>query len=664
MQTRFSSFLNIRSPYVAPSESRRTELRHSSFAPISRLQMNLDQPLTNQPYGAYIPPHSRLHSSYVAQSLANQANTRPFYVRPNTSLAFRRYEQAINPPTINQPINQFAYSRVQPHVTRPTYISSTRSPAFRRYEQAISPPTVNQPINQFDYSRVQPHVNRPTYISSTRSAAFRRYEQAISPTATNQSSSRFMSSNSSTQSSVPSYSIRSAYATRSGNSSSSTMPVHAATPNLVKVLSQYKKLPDGEQNVKTTAKLNFLIALSRSWFLIRNKLKLPQSNNETKLKDDINLMLETAAACYKGKETGFEEEAENTFAPIFNQLDNILALMETHNIRFSEECLNRFVKSLSAEPLTPDPAPIPAVTPVIARPLPAPMPPIPAQHDPQADVLAQVAAPAIIFPIQADLPEPDQAGAAAQIDNLQLPAGATAQVAIPEGATAIDDHSQFTSMLLKYIDDYNGSMDRDLNRLNYDITINGRNVFSTSTVFMPTFTKIKLTHKEGARKESNTLDPLEYIRITKEQALAKLKNACSPLQYELVKQLACQNLVTLALNYEELIEKEGVENKSVIKDLLGLELGNIITSRININSDTETKTVTLNISFDNHAIAKDPNMAEKVKTLLGIIPLTPGQTHVATHEYQVNISLQIMHNGIVNCQKLEAIKGKQIIDLN
>lgn len=587
MQTHFSRFLNIRSPYVAPSESRRAELRHPSFAPISGLQMNLAQPRTNQPYGSCIPQHSRLHSSYVAQSLANQVNTRPTYIRPTTSLAFSRYEQAINPSAVNQPTNQFTYSRT--------------------------------PLK----------ANKSTYIRPTSSAAFKRYEQAISPTA-------FTFSNSSIQSSASSYSIISAYATRSGNSSYSNMPVHEATPNLVRILSQYKKQPDGEQNVKTTAKLNFLIAVSRNWFLIRNKLKLPQSNDETKLKNELDSILKTAAACYKGKETGFADGTEQEMALIFNRLDDFLALMKTHNIRFSEECLNRFVESLAVEPTAT---------------LVPPAPPIPTQQDTQT------------LKTQADT----------------------------SGKIKTDKYPQLDHLLKRYINAFKGSLKNDLNRSAYEITVDDRNIFSTASVFEPTLTAInqpplvtksksiftKLKFVKGSDSESSSDEEMSngaargselksetYIYMTKKQVLDKIKAACTPEQFNLVTLLACQNIVTFLLNYQNLLEEDGFENKTPIKHLRGLELGNVVRPNFDVHCDTNKQEVTITVSFNNHLISRDPVVADKVREIMAMFDdrLTFEEKELASRECQLDLSILINADGKLICQDIRIIQGKKIID--
>jgi hypothetical protein len=549
MQTRFSSFLNTRSLYTTLLEPRQTSLSPPSFSPISRLQMNLTQPLTNQPQR----PYSRFNASYVAESLSSQQNTRPTYIRQNTASAFSRYEKAIAP-AAHQTASQFTYSS-----------SSSYS-------------------NTSAYSR-QPssYASNSTYTNSSTYAGSRAY------------------------------------------SSSTTMPVHGATPSLVKILAQYKKLPDNKENKDATTKLNFLLALSRSWFLIRNK---PLLAGQTDLKKEIDSMLKAVTTGFEEKKINFANRLDNGLIDIFKQLNEILGLMEEHNIHFSEEHLNRFIKDnklrLTSEVKVPAAAPPPTI--------PAPtITPVPLQPDTE----------------------------------LSSEASANTETA---------KYPQLDTLMQKYIASYNSTLKKDLVRMPYEVIIDDKNVFSTSSSFAPTldaFKAVKIKFLKGSDSESSSDEEVArhdaeteiYINTTKKQVLHKIKNACSPEQYELISKFACQNIVTLLLNYQSLLKEEKLENQTPIKNLCGLECGNTICSQINIHCDTHAQAVTLNVSFNNHSISKDPELAGRVKTILDMMDqLTDEEKDIACHECKVDLSIMIKANGDFTCQDVRITKGKKIIN--
>ncbi len=467
--------------------------------------------------------------------------------------------------------------------SRQTELSRPSFTSVKGLQMSRTQPLTNQPYGPYsklNSSYVVQSLARPTYIRPNAASAFTRYEQTIS---------------------------------RFTYSSPQNMPVHGATPSLVKILSQYKKLPDDEQNADTLTRLNFLLALSRNWFLIKNKL--PLLVNQTHLRNEVDSLLKEVTTCFKGKEVGFAARANQELAPIFKRLDEILNLMNSYNIRFSEENLNRFLRDNNLFPPPVASAPSPLVQPA-------------AKEDTSA---------------------------------------------------AIKKYPQLDQIIQKHLKNFNGSLKKDLNRLPYEVTVDNRNVFSTTSIFEPTLAAIRAVKlkflKESdtdsssdeeisARAKSEELDDETYIATTKKQVLDKIKAACSAEQFSLVKELACQNIITLLLNYQSILKEEHFLNETPIPNLWVLELGNIVRSNFDIHCDTSAKEVTVKVSFNNHLISQDKEAADKVTELLKMMDnLSHEEKDLASHEFQLDLKLLIKVNGDFTCQDIRITQGKKVIDI-
>ncbi len=213
----------------------------------------------------------------------------------------------------------------------------------------------------------------------------------------------------------------------------------------------------------------------------------------------------------------------------------------------------------------------------------------------------------------------------------------------------------------------------------YEVTVDNRNVFSTTSIFEPTLAAIRAVKlkflKESdtdsssdeeisARAKSEELDDETYIATTKKQVLDKIKAACSAEQFSLVKELACQNIITLLLNYQSILKEEHFLNETPIPNLWVLELGNIVRSNFDIHCDTSAKEVTVKVSFNNHLISQDKEAADKVTELLKMMDnLSHEEKDLASHEFQLDLKLLIKVNGDFTCQDIRITQGKKVIDI-
>ncbi len=231
-------------------------------------------------------------------------------------------------------------------------------------------------------------------------------------------------------------------------------------------------------------------------------------------------------------------------------------------------------------------------------------------------------------------------------------------------------YENINKVLNSRIKECSGMLINDLQRMDYDIKINKKTIFSTTEIMKPVLDNFKSLKNAASNdiQKNKIQDQVEkFIEQSKEETIGKIKAVTEEKQFEMLNKVGCQNIIIAILNFPELIKKSSLmlEKEDVLNDLIGLELGNILSSKFEIKCDTEDKNIKLNVSIDNHSVGKNVIANEKVKTMLVNMrkDLTAEQIKNATHECAINLSILINTDGELTCQLIDVKKGRKIIDI-